>query len=220
LCPRTWCSELLRIDTKKLGRFEGIGHRFAGRRPGMHRSRGSGWDFLHVCVGDASRLAYTELLRKASAIAFLQRALAWFARHGLTAERIMTDNGSAYQSHDFRYACAAVGRRHLRTRPYTPRINGKAERFIQTVLRECAYARPFIPSQERNEALAPWTVTYSRLRPHGALANQPPISRLRREQPACQRRLAAARGRAFLSPLACGGSVLRPRICAPSRPCL
>jgi len=173
--------ELLHIDTKKLGRIDGIGHRITGRHGAMHRNRGIGWDYLHVCVDDASRLAYTEILpdeRKASAIAFLDRAVAWFARHGVGVERVMTDNGSAYRSHDFRRACQASGLRHLRTRPYTPRTNGKAERFIQTVMRECAYARPFLSSTDRTAALAPWTDAYNRLRPHSALANQPPISRL------------------------------------------
>jgi transposase InsO family protein len=135
--------ELVHIDTKKLGKIAGIGHRITGRRSGMiNRHRGIGWEYLHVAVDDASRLAYTEILpdeRKASAIAFLERALAWFARHGVTVERIMTDNGNAYRSHDFRNTCTSAGVRHLRTKPYTPRTNGKAERFLQTVMRECAY---------------------------------------------------------------------------------
>jgi transposase-like protein len=117
--------ELIHIDTKKLGRIAGIGHRITGRRSGMsNRHRGIGWEYLHVAVDDASRLAYTEILpdeRKASALAFLERALAWFARHGITVERIMTDNGSAYRSHGFRNACTCAGVWHLRTQPYTPR---------------------------------------------------------------------------------------------------
>ena len=128
--------ELIHIDTKKLGKIAGIGHRITGRRSGMiNRHRGIGWEYLHVAVDDASRLAYTEILpdeRKASAIAFLERALAWFARHGVTVERIMTDNGSAYRSHAFRARLCRAGVRHLRTKPYTPRTNGKAERFLQT----------------------------------------------------------------------------------------
>ena len=174
--------ELIHIDTKKLGRIAGIGHRITGRRSGMiNRHRGIGWEYLHVAVDDRSCLAYTELLpdeRKASAIAFLERALAWFARHGVSVERIMTDNGSAYRSHAFRNACAAAGVRHLRTRPYTPRTNGKAERFLQTVMRECAYARPFRSSRERAAALPRWLHFYNVHRPHTALAGQPPISRL------------------------------------------
>jgi transposase InsO family protein len=174
--------ELVHIDTKKLGRIAGIGHRITGRRSGMvNRHRGIGWEYLHVAVDDASRLAYTEILpdeRKASAIAFLERALAWFARHSVTIERIMTDNGSAYRSHDFRAACARAGVRHLRTRPYTPRTNGKAERFLQTVMRECTYAHAYQSSQERAAALPRWLHAYNVHRPHTALAGQPPISRL------------------------------------------
>src|SRR5512132_3566585 len=139
--------ELLHLDTKKLGRIGGLGHRITGRRTGViNRHPGIGWEYLHVCVDDASRLAYTEILadeRKESAVAFLGRALVWFARHGVSVERVMTDNGNCYRSHLFRQACNDAGIRHLRTKPYTPRTNGKAERFIQTVLRECAYARPF-----------------------------------------------------------------------------
>src|ERR671919_698091 len=153
-----------------------------GRLTGMiNRHRGIGWEYLHVAVDDASRLAYTEILpdeRKPSAIAFLERALAWFARPGVSVERIMTDNGNAYRSHDFRDACARAGVRHLRTRPYTPRTNGKAERFLQTVMRECAYARAFRSSQERAAALPRWLHLYNVHRPHTALAGQPPISRL------------------------------------------
>ena len=174
--------ELVHIDTKKLGRIAGIGHRITGRRSGMiNRHRGIGWEYLHVAVDDASRLAYTEILpdeRPASAIAFLERALAWFARHGVSVERIMTDNGSAYRSHDFRNACRSAGVRHLRTRPYTPRTNGKAERFLQTVMRECAYARAFRSSRERAAALPRWLHLDNVHRPHTALAGQPPISRL------------------------------------------
>ena len=110
---------------------------------------------------------------KASATAFLGRTLAWFARHGVTVERVMTDNGSAYRSHAFRRACAAAGLRHLRTKPYTPRTNGKAERFIQTVMRECAYARPFASSQQRAVALPRWLHLYNVHRPHAALARSP-----------------------------------------------
>jgi transposase InsO family protein len=174
--------ELVHIDTKKLGKIAGIGHRITGRRSGMvNRHRGIGWEYLQVATDDASRLAYTEILpdeRKTSAIAFLGRALAWFARHGVSVERIMTDNGNADRSHDFRAPCARAGVRHLRTQPYTPRTNGKAERFLQTVMRECAYGRAFRPSQERAAALPRWLHIYNVHRPHTALAGQPPISRL------------------------------------------
>jgi transposase InsO family protein len=176
--------ELLHIDTKKLGRIDGIGHRITGRHSGaINRHRGIGWDYLHVCVDDASRLAYTEILpdeRKESAVAFLERALAWYARHGVTVERVMTDNGNGYRSHLFRDACSKARIRHLRTKPYTPRTNGKAERFIQTVMRECAYARPFNSSHERAQALPRWQHLYNVHRPHAALAGKPPISRLDR----------------------------------------
>ena len=171
--------ELVHVDTKKLGRIAGLGHRITGDR--RDTVRGVGWEHLHVCVDDASRLAYTEILpseRKADCTAFLGRALAWLARHGVAVERVMTDNGSAYRSHDFRQACRDAGLRHLRTRPYTPRTNGKAERFIQTVMRECAYAQPFLSSQQRTQALAPWLHAYNHHRPHTALNHQPPVAKL------------------------------------------
>ena len=130
---------------------------------------------------NASRLAYSEVLpdeRKTSAVPFLERAVGWFARHGITVERVMTDNGSAYRSHHWRQACSGLALRHIRTRPYTPRTNGKAERFIQTSLREWAYERPFASSHERTAALLPWLEHYNTARPHAALAHQPPTSRL------------------------------------------
>ena len=176
--------ELIHIDTKKLGRIDGIGHRITGHHTGMVRNRGIGWDHLHVAVDDASRLAYTELLpdeRKDSAIGFLSRALAWFARHGVTVERVMTDNGSAYRSRDFANAIAAADLRHIRTRPYTPRTNGKAERFIQSSLREWAYASPFQNSTERSAAMLPWITSYNHTRPHSALGGKPPITRIARD---------------------------------------
>ena len=171
--------ELLHIDTKKLGRIDGIGHRITGDRTGPRRHRG--FEALHVAIDDAARLAYSEILpdeRKTSAIGFLDRALAWFGRHGVTVERLMTDNGSAYRSHDFRRACAATGLRHLRTRPYTPRTNGKAERFIQTALREWAYARPYASSSERSQAIDPWLHHYNHHRPHAGIHAATPIARL------------------------------------------
>ena len=171
--------ELIHIDTKKLGRIDGIGHRITGNRRGQ--KRGIGWDLVHVCVDDASRLAYTEVLpdeKKGSACAFLTRALAFFARHGVTVERVMTDNGSAYRSHAFRDLCAGSQLRHIRTRPYTPRTNGKAERFIQTSLREWAYARAYNSSAERTDAMIPWIHAYNTQRPHSAIANQTPWLRL------------------------------------------
>jgi transposase InsO family protein len=173
--------ELIHIDTKKLGRIDGIGHRITGHHSGMNRSRGIGWEHLHVAIDDASRLAYTELLpdeKKESACAFLTRALAFFAAHGVTVQRVMSDNGSAYRSHAFRRLLAEAGLRHIRTRPYTPRTNGKAERFIQTSLREWAYATAYSSSAERSKAMAPWIDAYNHIRPHSALAGKPPVSRL------------------------------------------
>jgi transposase InsO family protein len=171
--------ELIHIDTKKLGRIDGIGHRITADRRGQ--KKGHGWDLVHVCVDDASRLAYTEVLpdeKKHSACAFLTRALAFFARHGVAVARVMTDNGPAYRSHDFRKLCAANGLKHIRTRPYTPRTNGKAERFIQTSLREWAYARAYQSSDERTQAMIHWIDAYNTRRPHSALANQTPWLRL------------------------------------------
>jgi transposase InsO family protein len=173
--------ELLHIDSKKLGRIDGIGHRITGNRTGQSNRRGTGWEALHVCIDDASRFAYSEVLldeKTDSALGFLERALSWFKRHGVTVERIMTDNGSAYSSHAFRQACARAGLRHLRTKPYTPRTNGKAERFIQTSLREWGYARAYHTSAERTARLAPWIALYNTRRPHSAIGHQPPFQRL------------------------------------------
>ena len=174
--------ELIHIDIKKLGQIDGVGHRITGDRRGQNR--GIGWDFLHVCIDDASRLAYTEILpdeRQESAVAFLERAIAWFAILGVTVERVMTDNGSAYRSHAFRAACEAAGVKHKRTRPYTPQTNGKAERFIQTSLREWAYRQAFDSSAARSQAMRPWLHGYNTERPHAALAGKPPLTRLKRD---------------------------------------
>ncbi|HEY1561598.1 MAG TPA: IS481 family transposase [Caulobacteraceae bacterium] len=172
--------EMIHLDIKKLGRFDIEGHRITGdRRKGS--SRGAGWDFVHVCVDDASRLAYTEILpseRKEDTTAFLERALAWLARHGVSVERVMTDNGSAYRSKLFAQALQTAGARHVRTRPYTPRTNGKAERFIQTSLREWAYARPYASSRERTQAIKPWTDSYNLNRPHTGIKGLTPWQRV------------------------------------------
>ena len=180
--------ELLHIDIKKLGRIDGIGHRITGDRTGQSNrravGRGLGWEYVHVAVDDASRLAYTELMpdeRKESAVAFTRRAVAWFARHGVQIERVMTDNGSAHKSFAFRDLLAEQAIRHKRTRPYTPRTNGKAERFIQTSLREWAYAEPFETSDDRAAAMLPWITSYNHSRPHSALGGKPPISRIARD---------------------------------------
>jgi transposase InsO family protein len=172
--------EMIHLDIKKLGRFEVEGHRITGDRQ-KGRSRKAGWDFLHVCVDDASRLAYTEILsreRKEDTTAFLQRALAWLSRHGVGVERVMTDNGSAYRSKLFAKALADAGARHVRTKPYTPRTNGKAERFIQTTLREWAYAKPYRSSAERTLAIEPWTKAYNLNRPHSGIAGLTPWQRV------------------------------------------
>ena len=173
--------EMIHLDIKKLGKINGIGHRFAPRGPGMHANRGHGWDFLHVAVDDASRLAYTEILPsegKHDTTAFLNRALGWFGRLGVDIERVMTDNGSAYRSNLFADALRQAGARHIRTRPYTPRTNGKAERFIQSCLREWAYARPFFSSTERSHAAADWTNAYNLIRPHAGIAGATPWQRV------------------------------------------
>jgi transposase InsO family protein len=172
--------ELLHIDTKKLGRISRIGHRINGDR--STRVRGSGWEYLHVCIDDASRLAYSEVLldeKGHTRAAFLERATAWYQRLGVTIERVMTDNGSGYVSHVFRKAVVAMNARHLRTRPYTPRTNGKAERFIQSALREWAYARPYRRSELRTAALNPWIRYYNCERPHMGIQGLSPQQRLR-----------------------------------------
>jgi transposase InsO family protein len=176
--------ELLHVDIKSLGRIRGVGHRITGDR--RTRVRGIGWEHVHVCIDDASRLAYAEVLATAAwpdAVGFIERAIAWFAAHGVRAERVMTDNGSAYLSRAFAAVCARLAIRHLRTRAYTPRTNGKAERFIQTLLREWAYRRPYRSSARRRRALDPWLRYYNRRRPHMSLNYLPPISRLQ-ETPA------------------------------------
>ena len=173
--------ELIHIDIKKLGRFKRLGHRITGDRTGQSNHRGAGWEFVHVCIDDASRLAFAEIMpneKKESAIAFLQAALAYYAKLGIEVERVMTDNGSCYRSKAFRQTCNASGLRQIFTRPYTPKTNGKAERFIQTSLREWAYAQAYPNSQHRAAELPIWLHRYNWHRPHGSLKSNPPISRL------------------------------------------
>jgi transposase InsO family protein len=175
--------ELLHLDTKKLGRIKGIGHRIHGDR--STRQRGIGWEFIHVCVDDHSRVAYVEILpdeRQESVTAFFRRAVRRFRQRGVRTQRVLTDNGSGYRSKLFAAACAELGIRHLFTRAYTPRTNGKAERFIQTMLREWAYARPYRTSNQRSRRLPVWLEHYNRRRPHTALGYRPPISRIGRSQ--------------------------------------
>jgi transposase InsO family protein len=173
--------ELIHLDTKKLGRIARIGHRITGCRKGQSNHRGTGWEALHVAIDDATRLAYAEVLpdeKKETAIAFLSRSCAFFKANGVTPERVMTDNGSAYKSCAFRDALQTAGLRHIRTRPYTPRTNGKAERFIQTSLREWVYAAPYETSDQRAKAMVPFIDAYNTKRPHSALAFQTPWQRL------------------------------------------
>ena len=172
--------ELLHLDVKKLGRFARIGKRILGERPGI-RSRGAGWEYVHVCIDDHSRVAYVEVLedeKGATAAGFLERAVAWYARLGVRVERALTDNGACYRSREYRAACDQLGVTPKRTRPYRPRTNGKAERFIQTLLREWAYAKPYRTSAWRNRALPKWLRHYNRARPHGSLDYLPPMTRI------------------------------------------
>ena len=172
--------ELIHIDVKKLGRIghKGPGHRVSGHRKG-NRSRGAGWEFVHVCVDDATRLAHVEVLgdeQATTAIAFLRRALRFYRAHGVRVERLMTDNGSAYRSKLHAIACRTLKLKHLRTHPYRPRTNGKAERFIRTMLGGWAHGAIYRSSAERTAALAGWLDFYNRRRPHGSLSHQPPLS--------------------------------------------
>ena len=170
--------ELIHIDVKKLGRFGVAGKRVVGKR---HASAGYGWECCHVCVDDATRLAYVEVLpneRGETASAFLRRAVAGFAEQGVEVERVMTDNGSPYVSTLHASTCRELGIRHLRTRPYRPQTNGKAERFIQTMLREWAYGRLYGSSAERRLQLPSWLDRYNYRRKHGSLGHRPPMARL------------------------------------------
>jgi transposase InsO family protein len=173
--------ELLHLDVKKLGRFKRPGHRVHGDR--TRRTRGGvGWEYVHVCIDDASRAAYAEILgdeRSETARGFLVRALEHYRGLGLSVAQVMTDNGSAYVSRDFAALCRDAGVRHLRTRPYRPQTNGKAERFIQTLMREWAYARSYPDARARARALGPWLGHYNRDRPHGSLGGLTPEQRLR-----------------------------------------
>jgi transposase InsO family protein len=173
--------ELIHLDIKKLGRFERVGHRITGKRSGNATSRASGWAFVHACIDDASRLAFSQVLpdeKKESAVAFLTAAVAYDASLGVSISRVMTDNGSAYRSGAFAKTCAALGLRHIFTRPYTPMTNGKAERFIQTALREWAYAQADPNPAQRAHALPLRLHRYNWHRPHGGIKSQTPIGRL------------------------------------------
>lgn len=171
---------LLHLDVKKLGRFRGgPGHRIHGDR--RRRTRGIGWEYLHVCIDDHSRLAYAELLadeRRETTAAFLERALRWYEARGIRTKRILTDNGGGYRSKLVRELCARELLKHIFTRPYHPQTNGKAERFIRTALTEWAYGRSYPSSVERGRLLASWLHFYNHHRPHSALAGLPPAARV------------------------------------------
>jgi transposase InsO family protein len=180
---RQSAGELIHLDIKKLGRFEKTGHRITGDRTGQsnNRRRGIGWEFVHVCIDDASRVAFSQVMpdeKKESAVAFLRAAVAYYASLGVSVARVVTDNGSCYKAFAFRDACKALGLRHIRTKPYTPKTNGKAERFIQTPLREWAYAKAYDTSDRRAAELPVWLHRYNWHRPHGGINSQTPISRL------------------------------------------
>jgi transposase InsO family protein len=173
--------ELIHIDIKKLGKIDGVGHRITGDRTRQSSSRGIGWEAVHVCIDDNSRVAFAEVLpdqKKQSAVAFLHASVAYYASLGVKVTRVMTDNGSCYRSFDFKEACEQFGLRHIRTKFYTPKTNGKAERFIQTALREWAYAKAYVHSDRRTAELPVWLHRYNWHRPHGGINARTPISRL------------------------------------------
>jgi transposase InsO family protein len=171
--------ELLHLDVKKLGRIVKVGHRITADR--RDRARDAGWDYLHVAIDDASRVAYAQILPEEDAeccVLFLRAAVAYYAGLGVRIKGVYTDNAKAYRGRDFAGACSALGLTHQYTRPYTPRTNGKAERFIQSSLREWAYARAYGNSNQRSYALPQWLHGYNWHRPHTSLAGQPPVHRL------------------------------------------
>jgi transposase InsO family protein len=173
--------EIIHIDIKKLGRFNKIGHRISGDRTGQSNTRGVGWEYVHVAIDDNSRVALAKVLpseKKRCAVAFLKATVAYYESLGIRVERVMTDNGACYKSHAFRRACKRLRIKHLRTKPYTPKTNGKAERFIQTSLREWAYAQAYPNSDERSAELPVWLHRYNWHRPHAGIDDKTPISRL------------------------------------------
>jgi transposase InsO family protein len=185
---RSRAGELVHVDIKKLGRISGVGHRISGSRKSQkkHRREGRrtgalGWEYVHVCVDDATRLAYVEVLadeKGPTAAGFLRRAVSWFASMGVTVERVLSDNGACYVSKVHAETCRELGIRHLRTRPYRPRTNGKAERFIKTLTERWAYGAIFGSSAERTAALSGWLEHYNFRRRHGSLGKRPPAARL------------------------------------------
>ena len=184
--PNRYCrrhpGELIHIDIKKLGRFDSPGHRVTGKRVGYARNRSAGWEYCHVAVDDTSRLAYVEVLddeKGPTCVGFLRRAVAFFNAQGIAVERVMTDNGTGYRSNVHAAAVTQLGIKHLRTRPYRPRTNGKAERFIQTLQVEWAYAASYQDHIHRRRALLSWLEYYNCRRPHSALGHKPPVSRIK-----------------------------------------
>ena len=173
--------EIIHIDIKKLGKFNRIGHRITGDRTGQSNTRGVGWEYAHLAIDDHSRLAYSEILpdeKRGSCLRFLFNALRFFRSLGVRVERVMTDNGSSFRSRRYAKALRRLKIKHLRTKPYTPKTNGKAERFVQTSLREWAYAHAYDTSEQRAAQLPSWLHRYNWHRPHGSIGSKPPISRL------------------------------------------
>jgi transposase InsO family protein len=173
--------EIIHIDIKKLGKFNRIGHRITGDRTGQSNTRGVGWEYVHLAIDDHSRLAYSEILpdeKRGSCLRFLFNALRFFRSLGVRVERVMTDNGSSFRSRRYAKALRRLKIKHLRTKPYTPKTNGKAERFVQTSLREWAYAHAYDTSEQRAAQLPSWLHRYNWHRPHGSIGSKPPISRL------------------------------------------
>lgn len=173
--------EIVHIDIKKLGRFNGVGHRITGNRKGQSNGRGVGWEYLHLAVDDHSRVAYSEILpdeKRRSCLRFLFNSLRFFRAHGVRVQRVMTDNGVSFRSFRYAKALRMLKIKHLRTKPYTPKTNGKAERFVQTALREWAYAKAYLHSDDRAAELPHWLHRYNWHRPHGSLKAKAPISRL------------------------------------------
>lgn len=176
--------EILHMDIKKLGKFNRTGHRITGDRTGQSNQRQNGtapgWEFVHVAIDDHSRIAFSQVLeseRKEDAVAFLKAAVAWYKSLGIKIERLMTDNGACYRSKTFNKTCKAFDIKHIYTKPYTPKTNGKAERFIQSSIREWAYGRAYRDSVQRKDDLPYWLHHYNWHRPHSALKRKPPISR-------------------------------------------
>jgi len=171
--------ELIHIDIKKLAKFSRIGHRITKDRAAQSQTRGVGWEFVHVCIDDASRIACSQIMpdeKAVSTIAFLKRCIEYYRSLGVTISRVMTDNGPGYMAKAFAEACKQLKLKHIRTRPYTPKTNGKAERFIQTALREWAYAKAYDTSQQRKDHLPEWLHRYNWHRPHGGIKYKTPIS--------------------------------------------